>query len=223
LEGAVRGGGWSWGGRVCRSACLLGYDPGGRYGSLGFRPVADAREEPRVLRGGSCYLDDLSSRSARRCCGKPWDLRWEVRGNRGEDRICRGGCWNWDSRHSPYRYANEPNGRSVILGFRPVAEVKVVPQEEEENRRVCRSTGCRWSSNGCRPACRTPSAPEDRGVCLGFRPVADAMKRLRHVCRGGYWNGTSRAGRSSDRRSQGEKSRDEYLGFRPVAEEKLPG
>jgi hypothetical protein len=74
---------------------------------------------------------------------------------------------------SAFRDWNKPESRSVGGGFRPVAEAK---EMEGEARRVCRSTGWRWSSKGCRPAGRGAIKPEDRGVCLGFRPVAEEKR-----------------------------------------------
>lgn len=139
-----------------------------------------------------------------------------VNGNRAG----RGGCY-WDGARgcrSAYRRRLDPGNRNEGQGFRPVAEAK---EMEEEDRRVCRSTGWRWSSKGCRPAGRGAIMPEDRGVCLGFRLVAEAREgEERHVCRGSYWHGTTQACRSADRRTAGEGAQDDFLGFRPVAEVK---
>jgi hypothetical protein len=133
---AERGGNYGLDAGRCRSSSRFRSVPGARLWSLGFRPVAEVKEDVRIraLRSGCWFLDIC--RSAFRDANAPGtrgntlgfrpvaEVKEDVR-----NRVLRGGSWfdfAWDC-----RLGLVPGNRGGSLGFRPVAD-SVTPQTRKE-------------------------------------------------------------------------------------------
>ena len=197
----IRSGNFRGEARRCRAALRLGRPPAeNHHNLLGFRPVA------------------------------------EVKGDADRDRVFRvfrgGGGFSYKYTEcgcrAAFGYIGYPDMRGNDLGFRPVAEVKEVPQRE--GYRVCRGGIWGWCAVTCRPAYRFGRDPDFQFEFRGFRPVAEVKDgerknraiwgEERRVCHGGNWNWLARYCRSAGRTPGIPWYRDSSLGFRPVAEVK---
>lgn len=258
-----RGGSWLDDTRHVRCAVSYAFNPGIRFEFYGFRPVAGVRtlnpDLPALYdaRSGACCPDRLDDPfpdvTVVRTDIQTQRKRFSDPTPQGRPSVVRSAAWLDDARHvrCACRNAIIPGGRDARLGFRPVAEVREVPAEEEP--RVYRSGGYLVEAGRCRSAAsRRRSKPWNRYADLGFRPVAEmkevpqeeeescgrvcrdvscrfaAMRGfpflavVQRICRGGSCWFAARICRSACRIRREPGSQFRDRGLRPVAEAARP-